>query len=80
MILMAYLPTSCKHGSQKAVNSFQPSVAFHIETIQPSVAFHIEISHLICIANQITGFYMKCSTGLKWVEKYHTVTRFLVRE
>ena len=21
-----------------------------------------------CTANQITGFYMKCNTGLKWVK------------
>ena len=34
---------------------------------QPRVAFHIETSHLICIANQMTGFYMECITGLKWV-------------
>ena len=32
-----------------------------------SVAFHIETSHLICIANQMTDFNMKCITGLKWV-------------
>ena len=34
----------------------------------PSVAFHIETSHLISIANQMTGFYRKCNTGLKWVK------------
>ena len=33
---------------------------------QPSVAFHIETSHLICTANQMTGFYMKCTTRLEW--------------
>ena len=27
---------------------------------QPSVAFHIETNHLLCSANQMTGFYMKC--------------------
>ena len=32
-----------------------------------SPVFHIEIIHFICSANQITGFYMKCSTGLKQV-------------
>ena len=32
-----------------------------------SIAFHIETSHLICKANQMTGFYMKYKTGLKWV-------------
>ena len=34
-------------------NSFQPSVAFHIET-------H-ETSHLSCSAKRMTGFYMKCN-------------------
>ena len=38
-----------------------------VSPFQPSVAFHLEISHLICTANQVTGFYMKCNTGLKWV-------------
>ena len=33
--------------------------------VQPSVAFHIETRHLICNANQITGFYMKCKC---WAE------------
>ena len=26
-----------------------------------------ETSHLFCSANQMTGFSMKCNTGLKWV-------------
>ena len=34
------------------------SKLFHL-----SVAFNIETSHLICSANQMTGFYMKCDTG-----------------
>ena len=28
----------------------------------PSVTFHTETSRLICKANQMTGFYMKCNT------------------
>ena len=36
----------------------------------PSVAFHIETSHLIFLPNQMTGFYMKCNTGLKWVNLF----------
>ena len=35
---------------------------------QPNVAFHIETSHLFCFAKQVTGFYMKRNTGLKWVK------------
>ena len=32
-----------------------------------SVSFHIETSHLIFKVKQMTGFYMKWNTGLKWV-------------
>ena len=35
---------------------------------QSSVAFHMETSHLICSANQITVFYVKRNTRLKWVK------------
>ena len=45
----------------------------HINTVQPSVAFHIEIIQLICCADQMTGFCMKRSTGLKWA---NTLCRF----
>ena len=43
-------------------NPFNP---FHL-----SVAFHIETSHLICSANQMIGFYMKCNTRLKSFIRY----------
>ena len=33
-----------------------------------SIAFYIETSHLFCFAKQMTGFYMKRNTGLKWVK------------
>ena len=42
---------------------------------QSSVAFHIETSHLICIANQMTGVYMECSTGLKRVNKQNKIQK-----
>ena len=32
---------------------------------QLSVAFHIKTSHFNCKSNQVTGFYMKCNTGLR---------------
>ena len=35
---------------------------------QPSASFHIETSYLVCSANQMTGFYMKRNTRLKWVK------------
>ena len=38
---------------------------FALNPFQPSVAFHIETSHLICKANEMNGFCMKCNTGLK---------------
>ena len=37
------------------------SVHEQLNPFQSSVAFHIVISH------QMTRFYMKCDTGLKWV-------------
>ena len=40
---------------------------YHIDLFRHSVAFHVETSHLICISNQITGFYMKCNAGLKYI-------------
>ena len=36
---------------------------------KPNVAFYIETSHFYCDSNQITGFYIKCITGLKWVKR-----------
>ena len=30
---------------------------------QPSVAFYIKTSHLICHANQMTGFYINATPG-----------------
>ena len=34
-----------------------------VSPFQTSVAFYRETSHLICSANQMTGFYMTCNTG-----------------
>ena len=34
---------------------------------QLNVTFYIETSHLICIANQMTGFYMECNAWMKRV-------------
>ena len=41
------------------------SLLFVVKPFQPSV--HIETSHLIIRANQITSFYMKRNTGMKWI-------------
>ena len=39
----------------------------YLNLFQLGVVFRIETSHLICSTNQMTGFYTKCNTGLKWV-------------
>ena len=39
---------------------------------QPSVVFDVETSHLIYCTNQMTGFYFKCNTGVKWVNPFYT--------
>ena len=41
------------HSVNVSVIDFNP--------FQPSVTFPVEASHLVCTANQITGFNMKCS-------------------
>ena len=43
-----------------------------INLFQSSLTFQIETSHLVCAANQMSGFYMKNKAGLKWV---HVETR-----
>ena len=40
-----------------------------INLSQSSVAFYRETSHLLCIANQMTGFCMKCNTRLEWIKE-----------
>ena len=42
-----------------------------LDLFQPIVAFYLEVSHLICCVNQVSGFYMKCNTGLKWVSGFY---------
>ena len=39
-----------------------------VEVINMNVASHIETRHLFCRAKQMTGFYMKRTTGLKRVK------------
>ena len=50
---------ACLHGwgTESVYGAFNP--------FQASVTFYIEISHFICSANQMVGFYMECKTGLK---------------
>ena len=51
-----FLIKCSKHDPRKYFNPSQSSVAFHTET-----------SHLIYTANKMTGFYIKCNSGLRWV-------------
>ena len=48
-----------------------------INPFQHSVAFHMETSHLFCSAKQMTGFYMKHNTGLKWANPFQVNIYFL---
>ena len=41
-----------------------------INSFQYIVAFVKKTSDLICSRNQMTGFYMKCNTGLKWIKYF----------
>ena len=50
-----------------------PVIENCINPFQLSVAFHIEISHSFCSAKQLTGFYMKRNTGLKWVNRIRKI-------
>ena len=40
-----------------------------INLFQLTFVFHTETSHLICTANQMTGFFMKWKAGPKRVKK-----------
>ena len=42
--------------------------ALDINTFLPRVDIQIESSHLIFSENQMTDFYIKCNTGLKWLK------------
>ena len=48
------------------------TISSFIKLFQSRVVFHIEISLLIC--NQMTGFYVECTTGLKWIKQYSQTT------
>ena len=48
-----------------------------INPVWPSVAFHTETSRLISFANQRTGFYMQCITGLKWFNCFQNLEKKL---
>ena len=64
-----------KNTDQKTANTYA-FYALHlllkgtgllVNPSQPSVAFYTKTSHLICAVNRMTGFCIKCNTGLKWI-------------
>ena len=48
----------------KSVCWRHPVILDGLNPFQVIVVFHIETSWLICTVNKMTGFNMKCSTGL----------------
>ena len=40
-----------------------------VSPFQSCAAFRIETSHLFCSAKQMTRFYIKWNSGLKWVNR-----------
>ena len=45
----------------------------NINPFQPSLAFHVETKTSDWFAKQMTGFYMKCNTGLKWIKNVRLI-------
>ena len=44
-------------------------IEYIITPVLPNVLYHIESSYFFCRSKQMTGFYMKCNTGIKWVKR-----------
>ena len=66
-------PTACLNKIKVLIGKhffchFKNNLGTHLTHFQPFVAFDVETSNLFCSANQVTGFYMECNTGLKWVK------------
>ena len=58
---------SCLHQRQFWSVWWEIPLNFSLNPFQPSAAFYVEISHLICTANEMTGFCMTCKTLLRLV-------------
>ena len=57
---------SCYLLGQFILNNLTGWISLEVNLFQPSVYIYIETSHLLCRIKQMTGFYMKRNTGLKW--------------
>ena len=62
---------------------YNMSAVCEINPFQFNVTFDIETSHLICTANQMTGFHVKCDLGwnrlnisLSWNRSNHTFSKY----
>ena len=55
--------------------SCSDTIIVHFNPFQFSVAFHIETSQLICAANQMIVFYMKCNSGMNWVNHFFCLAK-----
>ena len=68
MVLVSIKVFFLKRSAQ--LPSFQKLevVKYPLNPFYPNVPFDIEASNLISTENQMTGFYMKGKTGLKWVK------------
>ena len=65
----------CKLINFKIGNDHTPLL---INPFQSIGTFHIETNYLICIANQMTGFYIKCNTGPKRVQQNQVFEKYLL--
>ena len=58
--------------SYKEIMTGMKIMVFVVKIFNPlmtNVPHHIETSQLICIANQLTGFYRMGNIGCQWVKK-----------
>ena len=57
----------CQGPNYAPATSSNYLVLYFFNPFQPSFKLQKETSHLICNANQMTGFCVKCNNGLKRV-------------
>ena len=48
---------------------------FPLNPFRSTAEFYIETCHLICIGNQMTGFYVKRNMGLKWNKRKFKISK-----
>ena len=65
------LSSSMRVGKLFISSRLAINISFYLSTYLLIDRFHVETSYLICTTNQIIGFYIKYSKGLKWVKFSH---------